>query len=185
MIFLVFEEKTVKLKDGRTCVLRSARPTDAEALLNYLKITAGETRFLAREPEEITMTLENEIRFLESRESSPDELMLVAVVDDEIAGNCGLLSMGHHLRMRHRCGVAIALYQKFCGLGLGTLMLETVLTVAKDLGYEQAELEVVAGNDRARHVYEKLGFIPFGTHPNALKYKDDTYADNILMAKKL
>lgn len=183
---MFFAEKEFKLKDGRTCILRSARPQeDAKALIDYMKVTAAETPFLLREPEDVTLTVEQEERFLQSRLDDPRELILVAFVDGEHAGNCGLLSLGSKLRILHRCNVGIALYQKYCGLGIGRQMLETVLETAKTLGYEQAELEVVAGNIRAQHLYESLGFKAFGTRSHAMKYKDGTYADEILMAKPL
>lgn len=183
---MIFPEMKFMLKDGRTCILRSAHPKeDAEALIRYLKITAGETPYLLREPEEVTLTVEQEERFLQSRLAAPGELMLLAFVDGEHAGNCGLVAQGGNTRLRHRCGVGIALYQKFCGLGIGRKMLETVLEVARKQGYEQAELEVVKGNDGAQHLYESLGFTAFGTRPHALKYKDGTYADEIMMIKSL
>ena len=178
-------EKEFKLKDGRTCVLRSARPKeDAAALIAYLKVTAGETRFLLNEPEDVTLTIEREEGFLQSNLDNPRSLMLLAFVDGEHAGNCGLSSSGK-MRLAHRCDVAIALYQKYCGLGIGRKMLETVLEVAKSLGFEQAELEVVADNTRAYHLYESLGFVPYGRRPHGMKYKDGTYADEIAMVKML
>lgn len=183
---MYFAEKEIILKDGRRCILRSARPKeDAKALIDYLKITATETPYLLREPEEITLTAEQEERFLQGRLNDPRELMLLAFVDGEHAGNCGLVSQGERPRTRHRCGVGIALYQKYCGLGIGRQMLETVLAAAKELGYEQAELEVVKGNTTAQRLYESLGFEAFGTRPHAMKYKDGSYADDILMVKVL
>ena len=160
---MFFAEKEFKLKDGRTCVLRSARPKeDAAALIEYLKVTG----------------------FLQSNLDNPRSVMLRAFVDGEHAGNCGLSSSGK-MRLAHRCDVAIALYQKYCGLGIGRKMLETVLEVAKSLGFEQAELEVVADNTRAYHLYESLGFVPYGRRPHGMKYKDGTYADEIAMVKML
>ena len=53
---MVFEEKSMKDKLGRTIVFRNARPEDAEDLIQYLKITSAETPYLVREPEEITIT---------------------------------------------------------------------------------------------------------------------------------
>lgn len=182
---MYFPEKEVKLKDGRIAVLRSASVEDAADCIRYLKITAAETPFLLREPEEAEMALEQEEAFLRSRLDDPRSLMLIARIDGEYAGNCGLVSEGGAFRTRHRCGMGIALYQKFCGLGLGRIMIKTVVDVAKELGYEQMELEVVEGNDRARHLYENLGFVPFGVRPHALKYKDGHYADETLMVKKL
>ena len=61
-----FQPIQVKDKLGRTVILRSAEPADAEDLIRYLKVTAAETRFLAKEPEEITLTQEAEVAFLTS-----------------------------------------------------------------------------------------------------------------------
>ena len=85
----------------------------------------------------------------------------------------------------HRCGLAVALYQKYCGLGIGKIMLQTVLDAAKECGYEQAELEVVSTNERAIRLYESLGFEKYGTLTHSMKYQDDSYADDCLMMRKL
>ena len=182
---MYFPEKEVKLKDGRTAVLRSAREEDAEVLLKYLKISAAETPFLLREPEEADdMSLEQEKAFLRASEKNPDGLMLVAFIDGEHAGNCNFSGYGK-MRIRHYCDLGIALYQKFCGLGLGRVMMETAIAAAKEKGFEQMELQVVEGNNRAIHLYESLGFTRFGLRPNAMKYKDGTYANEILMVKAI
>ena len=64
-------------------------------------------------------------------------------------------------------------------------MLQTVLDVAKMLGYEQAELEVVASNEAAIRLYKSIGFEIYGTFPDNMKYKDGTYVDTYWMMKKL
>lgn len=48
-----------KLKDGRPAILRSANENDAEAFVDYMKKSTGETDFLLRTPEECeTQTIE-------------------------------------------------------------------------------------------------------------------------------
>lgn len=64
-------------------------------------------------------------------------------------------------------------------------MLENALMVAKEMGYEQAELEVIADNKNAISLYEKLGFVRYGTFPDNMKYSDGSYADAFWMMKKL
>ena len=140
---MIYEPREITCRDGRSCILRSAAVTDANDLIRYLKVTAGETPFLIREPDEISLTPEQEEHFIEGIVKEPRELMLIGTVAGEHVGNCSLMSLGNYERYAHRCSVAIALYQKYCGLGIGREMLKTVLTVAKQCGYEQAELEVV------------------------------------------
>lgn len=106
-------------------------------------------------------------------------------VDAEQYSNCSLNGIGQYRRYAHRCEVAIALYQKYCGTGIGKLMLERILTIAKKAGYEQAELEVIATNEYAINLYRKLGFEEYGKFPNNMRYSDATYADALWMMKKL
>lgn len=180
-----FEEKSYLDKNGNEFILRNAELSDASNLIKYLKVIAEETPYLIREPEEVSLTEEQEQRFLQSKIDAERELMLVAIADGKHVGNCSLMSVGDFSRYRHRCDVAIALYQEYCGKGIGKVMLETILETAKKLGYEQAELEVIAGNEPAIALYEKLGFVKYGTFPDNMKYKDGNYVDAYWMMKKL
>ena len=180
-----FDPIEIKDKTGRTVVLRSAEISDGDRMLDYLKITAKETPFLSREPEEITLTSEQQAAFIQSRINSQNELMLIATVDEKHIGNCALARVGSVKRYAHRCSVSIALYKEYCGCGIGEAMMRTVLSVAKELGYEQAELEVIADNAPAISLYKKLGFTEYGRFPDNMKYKDGSYADAIWMMKKL
>ena len=172
-------------KLGREVILRNAEISDAEEMIRFLDVTAAESRFLAREPGEVSLTIEEEECFLHAKIEDSRELLLVAEVGGKHAGNCSLMCVKNFSRYRHRCEVAIALYQEFWGAGIGRKMLETVLDVAKECGYEQVELEVIEGNDKARALYEKLGFEEFGHFPDNLKYADGTYADSFWMMRKL
>ncbi|MBD5149682.1 MAG: GNAT family N-acetyltransferase [Oscillibacter sp.] len=180
-----YQEKTVPLKNGGTCLLRRPEENDAEILIAYLKSTAAETRFFQREPEEHTETVEDEAAFIREVNEAERDLLLLAFVDGRFAGSCGMDSRGNKQRVRHRCDIGISLYQEFCGMGLGTLMLTELLEMARQCGYEQAELEVIDGNIPAMGLYRKLGFEAYGTRPRDVKYKDGTYADAHLMVKRL
>lgn len=180
-----FSSLETKDKTGRTIVLRNAEISDAKDLIRYLKITAEETPFLIREPDEISLTLEQQEHFIKSRMDAERELLLIATMDGKHIGNCSLMSIGSYKRYAHRCSVAIALYQEFCGRGIGTIMMETVLDLAKKIGYEQVELEVISGNESAIILYKKLGFEKYGIFPNSMKYADGQYANAYWMMKKL
>lgn len=182
---MIFDPIERKDKQNRTIVLRSAEASDAEALLRFLKVTAEETPFLVREPSEIRLTLEEEEAFIRAKKEDGGELLLVATLDGEHIGNCSLMKIAPWQRYAHRCGIAIALYQEYCGAGIGTLMLETLLLAARKTGYEQAELEVVSSNAAAIALYEKLGFRKYGSFPCNMKYEDGTYASADWMMKKL
>ena len=62
-----FNSMYFKDKIGREVILRNAEESDAVALIDYLKITTNETPYLIKEPEEITITLEQEKSFIQSK----------------------------------------------------------------------------------------------------------------------
>lgn len=170
---------------GRTVLVRSALEEDAAALLQYLRETTAETPFLLREPEEVTMTLEQEKAFIRQTLAAPRPLMLAAFCDGRLAWTCSLAPAGPFRRYTHRCEVAIALYQDCCGHGIGKKLMELLLDQTHAAGFEQAEPEVVSDNKAALALYQKLGFVSYGVLPCNMKYTDGRYASTIWMMKAL
>ena len=64
-------------------------------------------------------------------------------------------------------------------------MFEELIRVAKKRGVLQLELDYIDGNDRAKGLYEKMGFRRVGVKPDAIRLKDGTMRDEISMMKKL
>lgn len=182
---MVFEEKKINLKDGRICILRSVAAKDAENMIAYLRMVSSETTFLLRNEDEVTYTVEAEEELLENKRNDPREIMMVAEVEGVIAGNCGIASNGNLRRVYHRCGFAIALKEAYWNMGIGSAMMEYALTLAKEMEYEQVELEVVDGNERAKRLYERFGFQETGKNIRAFKYDDGSYRDEYKMVKFL
>lgn len=182
---MTIEDKEVILKNGQKCILRSPKLDDAEPLIDYLKVSAGETDFLLKYPEEVNITVEKEKDILQWSIDSKRDLMIIAEVDGKVVGNCSFSPIGQKMRIRHRCSIGIALYEKVWGLGIGTALLSLLIESAIKCGYEQMELDVVSRNDRAIKLYEKMGFVKCGNKPKAMRHKDGTYDDEIMMVKQL
>lgn len=180
---IVEEEKIIK--DGREIVLRCARADEAETVLSGYKKMLSETRFLSMDPDEMNFTLEQERAFIESNNADDNKLLLLVFVDGRYAGNCSFSGKTATRRTAHRASLGIALFQEFTGRGLGGIMIEKLLAVAKEMGYGQMELDVFSGNIRARKLYKKLGFKECGAIPGAVKFPDGTSCDDIKMYKKL
>lgn len=179
---MVFQEETYTF-NGRDIVLRSveATPQNADMLLSFLKQVTGETPFLMCDPNEVTSTMEEEIDFIKRHNEGERQMLLCAYVDGKHAGNCSFKGKTRSRREIHRVGIGIALRQEYTGFGLGRLMLQALLRVIQEKGYEQAELKVVGGNERALHLYQSLGFRECGRIPHAFKSQEGTYRDEIVM----
>ena len=175
----------ITLKNDKALTLRSPEAADAEAMLEYLKMTAAETHFLLRYPEEVTFTLDEERKILTDYAEAGDRMMLNALDGDRIIGNAAVTSVGTREKQKHRAGLAIAILEEYWGLGLGTILLKEIEGKAREMGFTQLELGVFSDNGRAQRLYEKAGFIAWGTLPDAFRLKDGTFRDEIQMVKKL
>ena len=65
------------------------------------------------------------------------------------------------------------------GLGLADQLMEGILAEARNRGFEQIQLTVIASNPRAYKVYERWGFKLYGTEIQSVKV-GDTYYDEQL-----
>lgn len=181
---MIYETREITLKNGVSAMLRSPREADAAELLEYLKVTAQETDFLLRYPEECTMTVAQEEAYLRAHLQSPSETMILCEVDGRIAGNCQF-ARKTKLKNRHRAMIGIALLKDYWNLGIGTAMFQEMIRLARQQGIEQLELEVIEGNERAMALYEKMGFRVVGAKPNAIRLKDGTRLQEYYMVKEI
>lgn len=86
------------------------------------------------------------------------------------------------MKDRHRASVAIVLLQEYWKLGIGTRMFREMLQIAqKRDGVRQIELDFTEGNNRARSLYEKMGFRII----DAIRMKDGTFVNEYMMLKRL
>ena len=104
-----FEEKTILLRDGKACLLRSPGPADGAVMLEYLRQTAAETPYMLRCPDEVAMTMKDEVAYLENMKDrlvpisgTPINMALFQALEK----GCGLLRAGFSrrgTRKSHTC----------------------------------------------------------------------------------
>ena len=109
------------------------------------------------------------------------QLMVNAFDGDRAVGNCSISRNRNHIKLKHRCDLAIALVQEYTGCGLGTILMEKAIAKAREMGFEQIELGVYEDNERGLALYRKMGFKETGKFLRAFKLKDGTYFDEINM----
>ena len=183
---MIIREIEFTLKDGRKALLRSPKDEDIQGVLDYLYVSAGETEFILRYPEECSKyTAEGEKALFDRINASGNEAMLVCLVDGKVAGNCQI-AWKTGLKTRHRASVAIALLKEYWNQGIGTRMFREMIRIAEENpDLLQMELEFVEGNIRARALYEKMGFRIAGVHPNAIRLKDGTLLNEDSMIREI
>jgi len=163
-------------------IIREARIEDAEALLKHAVKVYGEGRNLLTAPEEFNVTLEQEVQWLKDN-MEKGHLTLVAEQGSTIVGMLNA-TKGTRKRVKHICMFGISIQDDYCNNGLGSKMIQRLLEWAKeDKDIEKVCLEVFAHNERAIHVYEKLGFRVEGRKERHVKFEDGTYSDELLMGQ--
>ena len=183
---MVIKEFEFTLKDGRKAVIRSPKDEDIQGMLDYLYISAGETEFIIRYPEECEKyTPEGEKALFDRINASDNEVMLVCIVEGKVAGNCQIV-WKTGLKVRHRASVAIALLKEYWNQGIGTRLFEEMIRIAEENeNITQMELEFIEGNTRARALYEKMGFRIVGIKPNAIRLKDGSFLNEYYMLREI
>ena len=183
---MIIHDIAFELKDGRAALIRSPKEEDIPGMLDYLYLSAKETDFLMRYPEECTRyTPEGEKALFDQVNASNREAMLLCLVEGKIAGCCQI-SWSDRIKIRHRASVAIALLREFWNQGIGTRLFQEMIHIAeKDPYLTQLELEFIEGNTRARALYEKMGFRITGVKPNAIRLKDGTLLNEYAMIREI
>lgn len=180
-----FEPKQIQLKNGKKAILRNAIASDALELIDHVKLVAGQTHFIMKYPEEMTMTEEMEVNFINTCLESPYALMMVCEIDGKIAGNCSI-NFNNRIKTRHRAEIGIGIQEAYWSLGIGSAMFKELIEVAKNVeAVTQLELAFVEGNERGLRLYEKMGFEIVGFIPNAIRLKDGTLLKMYQMVKSL
>ena len=157
--------KTIKLKDGRDCVLRNGTEADGEAALANFKLTHEQTDYLLSYPDESSMTAEQEAAFLKAKTESENEIEIMAEVGGKTVGLAGISSLGNREKVRHRADFGISVDKEYWGLGIGRALTDACIECARKAGYVQMELTAVAENAHALALYRSEGFVEYGRNP--------------------
>jgi RimJ/RimL family protein N-acetyltransferase len=112
---------------------------------------------------------------------SPDHVMFGAFDDKRLIGITGFNRMARQRAMHRGELVQVYVDSDYRGQNIGEKLIRRVLEYAFTLeGIEQVQLSVIAGNQAAIKLYEKIGFKTFGVQPRYFK-AGDSYMDQQFM----
>ena len=145
-------ESDIVLRDGSTLRLRPVRPSDEAALKELhdrLSLDSVYFRFFglrADSSDEVSRLLHTDY---------DNEFSLVAESGTRL---CGVASYSRNLKSPERAEVAFTIADALQGRGVGTRMLETLATIARDHRIRVFDAYVLHGNDRMTRVFLDSGF---------------------------
>lgn len=92
--------------------------------------------------------------------------MLIALHEDRIVGGLGFV--GHQAEFSAKnAAIGMSIQQAYCHSGLGSEMMNYMLSMAKEIGFHRVDLTVRAYNLAGIKLYEKVGFQRIGLQKDA------------------
>ncbi|MHA2300754.1 MAG: N-acetyltransferase family protein [Candidatus Thorarchaeota archaeon] len=169
-------------RDGQDIILRTPKWEDIDDLLVLINsLIAENVDIWMRKP----VTRNEQIDWLSKRLAAIEKdqvIQIVAEVHGHVIANSDVtIKTGQR---RHVGDIGIIIKQGYRDIGIGTEMLQQLITQAQKRSLKILTMGVFSTNKRAKHVYEKLGFRECGRIPSEI-YKNGQYIDHILMVKIL
>ena len=177
--------KRVILKNGIECTVENGTESDGESLRRVFNQTHAETDYLLSYPDENSFTVEAEQNFLKEKTESEREIEIVAKIDGVVVGSAGVEQVGEKYKLRHRAEFGISIVRVVWNLGIGSALTRASIDWARQAGFAQLELDVVADNTRAIALYEKYGFKEYGRNPLGFRTREGKWQELLYMRLEL
>lgn len=163
-------------------IIRKVGIEDADIMRNFIIQATNETDFLASRYKPTHLTIEKEREFLTGYNNKKNAFMFVAIASDKAVGSVGITIRGEE-RHKHRGTIGISILKEYCGQGIGTKLIDTIINCARDNEVKKIELEVRVDNTRAIALYKKFGFEIEGEIRNAMCVDSVFYNEYIMGLK--
>lgn len=165
-------------RDGRAVVVRELRLEDLDGLLELVNSTVREGAPINRMTE---LSRAEEVEFLRKRLDEikrGETVQFIAEIDGEVVGNAEVRR--HVGRQSHVGTMGIVVKSGFRRIGIGTRLIEKLLSEGKKQGLKIVTLQVNETNLPAITLYRKLDFNETGRILKAI-YWNEKYVDDIIM----
>jgi len=164
-------------------LIRKITTNDAEAFLNLCHKLDNETQFMLLEPEERTITIDEQINQIENIISSNNKIIYVAENNNQLIGYISA-DGGNYKRNKHAVYIVMGILQAYTGQGIGTMLLKELEKWAYQNKIHRLELTVMVHNKAGLALYKKIGFEIEGIKKHSLLI-NGSYVDEYYMAKLL
>ncbi|MCH4176606.1 MAG: GNAT family N-acetyltransferase [Streptococcaceae bacterium] len=166
-------------------IIREAIPDDAAMLLNVLKQIGGESEFLTMDEKGVDISVEDEALALAAIYESPNNTLMLALVDDKIVGTASIYGDSHY-RVFHIGELGISILSDYQGYGIGKFLMDAVIEWAVESKViKRLELTVQKRNEKAVQLYLRKGFIIEGEKLRGARLKSGEYIEVLFMGRMI
>ena len=176
------KEMLYMAKDGTLVLLRYPSENDSIQLMSVLNELVDEHAPIGANEKVNRKQEEEYVRNAIKEIKEKKRIQFLAEIDKKIVANIGINRL--YGKSAHVGELGIFIKKLYRDKGIGEFMIKQALKYAHKEGIKIVKLSVFANNDRAIHLYKKLGFKKVGLLKGALKDKGK-YFDEIIMAKDI
>jgi RimJ/RimL family protein N-acetyltransferase len=172
--------KTWTTKKNHQAVIRYIKAEeDLNILLKFVNDLIAEDIFLLLSGNPMTKAEEAEyLNDAVEKVKNNKKIHLIVEIDGVLAGACEVRIFDK--RKSHVGEVGISLSIPYREEGIGFVCLETLISEAKKLNLRLLTLDCFSINERAIHLYEKVGFKKAGEIPGVYSYKGKFEAETLM-----
>lgn len=174
------------LPNGQRLGIRFVDPNDAGSLLTMFQRAVRESSFLLTTPKEADrFSVSQEREFIVGCLRNPNNCFLVGLINGHIVGSANVTQSKFH-KQAHVGEFGILVLRSCWNLGIGRKLIhatEQWITLNSKIRYIQ--LQVLASNLRAIHLYQNFGFQEECIQRRAVYDDTNGFQDLILMGKWL
>ncbi|GFP74499.1 GNAT family N-acetyltransferase [Clostridium fungisolvens] len=169
------------LNDKSQIIIREANKRDAKEMIDFYNVVGGETDFLSFGKNEFIRELKDYENYIEGVYKEENSIIFLATIEDKIVGIASINS-NQKARTKHVGVLGIVVAKDFCGLGLGSKIIEHLIKWAKENKVtKKITLVTREDNTNAIRLYEKFGFEVEGLM-KADNYIDGVYYNTLMMS---
>ena len=173
--------KEVTLHDGFTFTLRPMTKYDEDGLYRFFVSLADSDRKYLRNETQSRVLIEKWRRELNYEKVLP----ILAEKDGKIIAN-STLHRETHGWSKHIGEIRMTIAPAFQQKGMGSILVNEIVNLARKAGLEKASAWVVASRDYVIKLFEQNGFTPISTLKNYVKsIHDRSYRDVVILVKDL
>lgn len=174
------------LPTGDELIIRRPEHNDAADLLaSFQRLTRETDYLLFTRSESMELDIASEEDYIQSYLDNPNQLLLVAIVQNQIIGSINVNHSGLH-KKAHTAEIGIAVEKQWNNMGIGRRLLTAMLRWTESRNaLRMVYLHVFSTNEKAMQLYRNFGFMECGRLPNAILQKDGNYVDLVTMYLEL
>jgi len=162
--------------------IRQAVRNDAEQIVQVIK-NAEDSGYMLFNPGERQISAESFAKFIDALNANEKSGIFIACETQQVLGYV-IVQHEKPQRVSHRAYLVAGVHSDSRGKGVGKALFAHVVEWAKTVSLHRLELTVIAGNEPAVALYQKMGFEIEGVKRDSLFIKDG-YVDEYYMSRLL